>query len=48
MHKYLFISNVLPGDDVNPEINTQKATYLAQKGIMDALSQEVESLCVLT
>ena len=47
MHKYLFISNVLPGDDVNPEINTQKATYLAQKGIMDALSQEVESLCVL-
>ena len=47
MHKYLFISNVLPGDDVNPEINTQKATYLAQKGIMDALSQKVESLEVL-
>lgn len=47
MHKYLFISNVLPGDDVNPDINTQKATYLAQKGIMDALSQNVESVVVL-
>lgn len=47
MHKYLFISNVLPGDDVNPEINTQKATYLAQKGIMDGLSQTVESVEVL-
>ena len=48
MHKFLFISNVLPGDDLNPDINTQKATYLAQKGIMDALSQKVESLQVLS
>ena len=47
MHEYLFVCNVLPGDDINPEINTQKATYLAQKGIMDALSQKVESLGVL-
>ena len=48
MHEYLFVCNVLPGDDINPEINTQKATYLAQKGIMDALSQKVESLQVLS
>lgn len=47
MSSYLFISNILPGDDINPEIDTQKATYLAQKGIIDALSQKVESLTVL-
>ena len=48
MHKYLFIGNIIPGDDINPKVDVQKATYLAQKGIMDALSSQTDCLTVLS
>ena len=47
MNSFLFISNIIPGDDIRPEINLQKATYLAQIGIIDALSHQTENLTVI-
>lgn len=48
MHKYLFIGNIIPGDDSDNRFHVEKATYLAQNGIIDALSKHTDDLCVLS
>lgn len=48
MNRYLFLGNIIPGDDLDSRFHVERATYLAQKGIIDALSKQVKNLVVLS
>ncbi len=48
MDNYLFIGNILPGDVDDNRFHVEKATYLAQKGIIEALSKKTGNLQVLS
>lgn len=47
-HKYLYIGNIIPNDDLDNRFHVEKATYLAQKGMIEAISKQTEDLYVLS